>query len=115
MKAWGFTYLAPITWRKASGFGNYFIHRTEHILFGYKNRCVFNKARYIPNIYDWKRAPKGKHSRKPKESFDLIESVSEPAYLELFARPITPMFQKMPGWDVYGDQIESDVSFELAG
>jgi N6-adenosine-specific RNA methylase IME4 len=53
MEAWGFKYLAPITWRKPSGCGNYFIHLTQHILFGYKDRCVFNRARYIPNAYDW--------------------------------------------------------------
>lgn len=123
MRAWGFTYLAPITWRKSSGFGNYFIHRTEHMLFGYKNRCQFNKARYISNtydfqdveyvdnIYDWPRAKTGQHSRKPIESYQLIESISEEPRLELFARPITPLFPKIDGWSVYGNEVESDVVF----
>lgn len=109
MKAWGFTYLAPITWVKASGFGNYFVHRTEHILFGYKDRCIFNKARYVSNVYFWDRAKAGKHSRKPLQSIELIESISEAPRLELFARPMTPLFPKIEGWHYWGNEIESDI------
>jgi len=118
MDAWGFTYLAPITWRKPSGNGNYFIHLTQHLLFGYKKKCVFNQARYIPNAYDWE-AQEGKptdleyrwpfprvHSRKPAGSYQLIESVSDEPRLELFARPITQMFPKIEGWDSIGDAID---------
>lgn len=115
MEAWGFTYLAPITWVKASGFGNYFVHRTEHILFGYKDRCEFNKARYLPNVYHWKRTTIGNHSRKPIDSYALIESISDEPRLELFARPISPLFPKIEGWDVFGDEVESDINFEQAG
>jgi N6-adenosine-specific RNA methylase IME4 len=124
MESWGFKYLAPIVWRKPSGLGNYFIHRTEFLLFGYKNRCAFNRSRYIPNDYDWPtplngepindaptwRRPRG-HSRKPPESYDLIESVSDEPRLELFARPITPMFPKINGWDVFGNEVQSDIAF----
>jgi N6-adenosine-specific RNA methylase IME4 len=111
MESWGFTYLAPITWCKPSGCGNYFIHRTEHILFGYKDRCEFNKARYVPNVYHWKRP--SQHSAKPAESYELIESISDEPRLELFARPITPMFPKIEGWDVFGNEVESDLSLTL--
>lgn len=106
MRAWGFKYLAPIVWVKPSGCGNYFIHRTQTMLFGYKERCVFPKARYIPNVIF---ANEGEHSRKPKESYQLIESVSEGPRLELFARPVTEMFPKIEGWDTWGNEVANDV------
>lgn len=108
MKAWGFKYLAPITWVKTDGVGNYFIHITEHLLFGYKDKCVFNKARYIRNAYQWAK-PK-KHSAKPADSYKLIESISDAPRLELFARPASPMFPKLSDWDTWGNEVDCDVS-----
>jgi N6-adenosine-specific RNA methylase IME4 len=109
MEAWGFKYLQTITWVKNSGCGNYFISQTEHCLFGYKNTCQFNRARYIPNVYHWPRATAGNHSRKPTGSYELIESVSDEPRLELFARPISPMFPKIEGWDTWGNEMEPEV------
>jgi N6-adenosine-specific RNA methylase IME4 len=120
MRSWGFTYVTPITWKKPSGCGNYFIHHTQHILFGFRGKLKFNKARYIPNAYDWplegepvdlwqEWGQPTKHSAKPAASYRLIESISDEPRLELFARPITPMFQKIEGWDVFGNEVESDI------
>lgn len=97
MRSWGFKYLMPIHWIKPSGMGNWFIHRTQTMLFGYYKKCQFNKDRYRPNIIMTKD-PK-RHSQKPEESFELIESISNGPYLELFAR------QKRNGWDSLGDEV----------
>jgi len=110
MQGWGFTYLAPIHWKKPSGQGNYFIHLTQTILFGYFQKCEFNKKRYIPNFFE-AAVPK-EHSRKPAESYRLIESISDKERLELFARPHSPMFPKLPGWDVWGNEVESDIDLD---
>lgn len=121
MKAWGFKYLSIITWKKPSGLGNYFINHTEHMLFGYKNKCIFPKARYIPNAYEassepvdlwneWGQATR--HSAKPAESYRLVESISESPRLEVFARPVSPLFPKVEGWDVFGNEVASDVAIE---
>jgi N6-adenosine-specific RNA methylase IME4 len=101
MEAWGFTYLAPIHWKKPSGFGNYWVHVTQTILFGYFEKCYFDNARYLPN---WFEAPARKHSQKPEISYDIIERVSSPARLELFAR------HPRLGWDVWGNEVESNIS-----
>ena len=101
MESWGFKYLAPITWVKPSGCGNYFVHRTQHLLFGYKERCFFNKERYKPTVLIT-GSPRG-HSIKPEESYQLIESISDEPRLELFAR------QKRDGWDCWGNEVESDI------
>lgn len=108
MEAWGFKYLAPITWVKPSGLGNYFIHRTQHLLFGYKDKCIFSKERYKPTVF---MAKTGKHSQKPNESYELIESISEPPRIELFARQKR---QTLFGedWDVWGNEVESDIEIE---
>jgi N6-adenosine-specific RNA methylase IME4 len=99
MRAWGFKYLAPIHWIKASGQGNWFIHRTQTILFGYREKCVFPLARYLPNIFH-SGDPK-RHSQKPAESIALIEKVSSEPRLELFAR------ENRPGWDAWGNECDS--------
>jgi N6-adenosine-specific RNA methylase IME4 len=103
MTAWGFKYLAPITWRKPSGMGNYFIHVTQTVLFGYHRRCEFNADRYLPTYFEG--LPQG-HSGKPVESYRLIERISDPARLELFARPWTPLITARPGWHVWGNEVQ---------
>lgn len=101
MSAWGFKYLAPIHWIKPSGLGNWFVHRSQTLLFGYKGRCEFPLDRYRPNlIYS---TSKLKHSQKPEESYEYIETISPGPRLELFARA------KRPSWDAWGDEVASDV------
>lgn len=105
MRAWGFKYLAPIHWIKPSGQGNWFIHRTQTLLFGYRDKCRFPLARYRPNILATKD-PK-RHSEKPLEFYELIESISPDPRLEMFAR------DRRTGWNVWGNEVISDV--ELSG
>jgi N6-adenosine-specific RNA methylase IME4 len=98
---WGFTYLAPIHAIKPSGFGNYFSHRTQTLLFAYKDRCYFPQARYLPNIIHVGNPRR--HSEKWQETFEYIESVSPGPRLELFARA------KRDGWHAWGNEVESDL------
>ena len=102
MESWGFKYLAPITWVKPSGIGNWFVHRTQTLLFGYKQKCIFPKARYKPTVLIAGN-PK-RHSEKPEEMRKLIEDISGTPRIELFAR------QKTEGWDVWGNEVESDIT-----
>ena len=108
MKKWGFTYKTMITWGKDRiGLGQYFRGQTEHCLFGVKGNLPYKEC-------DGKRQqgttlilePKGKHSSKPGKMRDFIEKVSYPDRIELFNRPL-PLFPKIPGWDVWGDEVES--------
>lgn len=109
MKHWGFKYLSPITWVKPSGCGNWFVQTTQTMLFGYKEKCIFEKARYKPTHFF---APNpqyigNKHSQKPAESYELIESISPEPRLELFARA------KRQNWFVWGNEVESDISLAV--
>jgi N6-adenosine-specific RNA methylase IME4 len=103
MQSWGFKYLAPITWHKPSGTGNYFVHVTQTLLFGYYQKCQFNLERYLPTWFD--ALPGKRHSEKPPKSYEIIERVSEPERIELFAR------DKRDGWNVWGNEVISDIEF----
>jgi N6-adenosine-specific RNA methylase IME4 len=96
LEKWGFKYLAPIVWVKPSGCGNYFIHRTQILLFGYRGKLRMEK-RYLPNVIE---APARRHSQKPDQAYQLIESVSGGPRVELFAR------QTRPGWSSVGNAID---------
>ena len=61
----------------------------------------------------WMFAPLQDHSHKPEELYAVIERISgrlgQSRKLELFAR------QREHGYDVWGNEIESDVSLEKFG
>lgn len=97
MDAWGFKYLAPIHWIKPNGIGNYFVHVTQTILFGYREKCQFPYHRYAFNTVKANQ-PK-RHSEKPDECYQLIESISPGPRLELFSR--TPR----EGWTSWGNEV----------
>ena len=107
MEAWGFKYLAPVHWVKPSGIWNWFVHRTQTILFGYKERCRFPLARYAPNLIE--TSDPVAHSAKPDATYAYIERISQGPRLEVFARPWTPLFPKRTGWDVWGNEVACDV------
>lgn len=100
-EAWGFTVRSPLTWVKFRlGLGVYLRNTTEHLLFATRGKAPV-QFRSQPT---WINAPVQDHSRKPEEQYAVIERVSPGPYLELFAR------QQQPGWDVWGNQIVSDIS-----
>ena len=114
MKAWDFEYKTIITWIKDRfGLGQYFRGNTEHCLFGVKGVLPYK-------IVDEKRqqgvtgfnAPRTEHSRKPEQMRSMITKVSYPPYIELFARTNDEtLFGNIhDGWDVWGNEVESDIA-----
>jgi len=114
MKVWGFKFHVCITWDKGKGLVvNGFNRRTELCLFGYKKKLNIDpKGQSIPTIFqempDLFSDPSTFHSKKPEKFYRLIERNSPPPYLELFAR------SKKAGWDVWGNEVESDIKLDLA-
>lgn len=105
MKAWGFTYKTMITWHKDRfGLGQYFRGNSEHCLFGVKGvlpyKTLNDKRQQGTTCFS---APRGLHSAKPHEMQEMIEKVSYPNFLEMFAR------QKNEGWDTWGNEINNDI------
>jgi N6-adenosine-specific RNA methylase IME4 len=108
LDAWGFTYKTNLVWHKVRkdggpdgrGVGFYFRNTTELILFGVrgKNARTQPPGRTQVNII---RTQKREHSRKPDETYEIVEACSPGPYLELFARGARQ------GWSAWGDQSET--------
>ena len=102
MEGWGFTPRSPLTWIKPRfTLGVYLRNATEHLILGTRGKAPV-KYKSQPT---WMFAPLQDHSHKPEEQYAVIDRVSgEGPKLELFAR------RRQPGWDVWGNQIDSDVN-----
>jgi N6-adenosine-specific RNA methylase IME4 len=107
MERWGFRYISNIVWYKVRqdggpdrrGVGFYFRNVTEVLLFGVRGKGVrtLQAGRTQPNVIVCR---KSRHSAKPEQQFDIIESCSWGPYCELFSR--TPR----EGWHQWGDENE---------
>jgi len=85
LDAWGFRYIALLTWPKPSfGMGNYFRGQTEHVAFGVRGSMPLRRKDASTLLPPWARG-KG-HSAKPLEFLDFVESCSAGPYLEMFSR-----------------------------
>lgn len=105
--AWGFEYKTTITWDKEHfGLGYWAWGQTEHLMVAIKGKPYRPKVPVTRTIV---RNKKGKHSAKPHIFYEIIEKMSEAPRIELFARPASPMFPRRDGWDVWGNEVESDL------
>ena len=107
MKEWGFKYKTNVVWYKirkdggpdGRGVGFYFRNVTELLLFGVHGAMrTLAPGRSQVNII---LTRKEEHSKKPQESYRLIEQCSPGPFLELFAR------ERVKGWHQWGDQVDS--------
>jgi len=97
MESWGFSYKSIFVWVKPSyGLGNYWRVAHELLLLGVKDSCPFLDQSQM----SWIEAERERHSTKPSVIREIIEKVSPPPYLELFAR------RGVEGWTVWGNEIE---------
>ncbi|SHH90167.1 site-specific DNA-methyltransferase (adenine-specific) [Chryseobacterium oranimense] len=109
IKAWGFEYVACITWRKnrmGGGLGGVVRISSEYLLF-----CRRGNLKAVGNIpesvIDAKRPYVNGypcHSKKPEVFREIIEQCFPyEEKLELFARHETK------GWDVFGNEVENSI------
>ncbi len=110
-EAWGFKYVTiAFVWEKktknnktAVNLGAWTLKSYEMCLFGTKGTML--KYKKANNIYQKVEAERTKHSKKPSEVRKNIELLfGELPRIELFAR------QKTEGWDVWGNEVESDIN-----
>ncbi len=79
------------------GMGNYYRGSTEHVLFGVRGSLPLDRHD-LGTHFEADRP--GKHSSKPPEFYEMVESASPGPYLEMFARDLRP------GWKVWGAEAE---------
>jgi N6-adenosine-specific RNA methylase IME4 len=108
MDEWGFKYSTTLVWAKApmgGGLGGCYGIATEYVLFGRRGKLPALQ-RMGRNWFDWKRPydarGKPKHSAKPAEFYEMVETMSPGPWLEMFARE--PRWL----WDVWGNEVASD-------
>lgn len=104
MEAWGFEYRSVFVWAKPQmGIGNYWRVSHEFLVLGRRGDAKWAN----PGLMSWGQFDRTKHSAKPEQVRQMIESAHHGPYLELFGR------RPAPGWVVWGDQIERNM-FEQA-
>lgn len=105
VRAWGFVLKTELVWKKRTKtdkrhFGMGRIVRAEH-----ETCLVATRGRIKPRIHNVRstfEARVGRHSKKPEEFFDIVESLFDGPYVELFAR------RHRPGWTCLGNEISEE-------
>ncbi len=115
MNAWGFEYkCVGFVWAKKAKttdgvnatFSSYTRRTCEFCYIGTRGRYIVKKKNSDQFIFE----PKREHSRKPDIIRNLIvEMIGNVPRIELFAR------QKTDGWDVWGNEVKSDIELNLGG
>lgn len=103
LKGWGWKYCQTLTWCKrprGTGQGGIYCPTSEFLILGRRGKMP--KVKRVDSTW-WQITRTRRHSQKPEFFQDMIETVSEPPRLEIFAR------RKRPGWDVFGNEVESDI------
>ncbi len=113
LKAWGFDYkTVAFTWIKINrksgtpffGMGKWTRSNAELCLLGIRG----NIKRIDASISQIVMSPIANHSQKPSEVRNkIVQLIGDLPRIELFAR------EKIEGWDVWGNEIESDIKLQV--
>ena len=100
IEAWGFEYKTNFCWVKERLIGSMaFYAFGQHELL-----MVATRGSALPKVDSLHSTaldtPRRRHSEKPKEMYDIIETMYDGPHLELFAR------NAREGWESWGDEIE---------
>lgn len=110
LDAWGVNFHLCLVWTKNSGIAPClgYVFSTEFCLLGFFGKPMqkFSSSGKV-NWLNLKQNSQGKHSSKPIEWYKLIEKMSPPPRIDIFART-----QKL-NWDVFGDEIDAQVPLNI--
>ena len=92
---WGFTFKTILTWVKdRMGTGDWLRGQTEHCLMAIRGKPVIQLTNQTTALHGALR----KHSQKPEEFYQLVESLCPGSKLEMFSR------QTREGWIGHGNE-----------
>ena len=104
-RAWNCEPIILLTWKKPGLGTGRFQCNTEHVLVARRGNRIGNPfgqggrhaGATAGTLFEW---PRGRHSEKPQEFFDLVERLSPAPRLEMYAR--APRY----GWKVWGKEAD---------
>ena len=101
-RLWEFRPYTEIVWQKLTKHGKKHFGMGRIVRASHETCLVAVRGKMRPNVRNIRstfEAPVGRHSEKPEAFFDLVETLFDGPYAELFAR------RRRPGWRCYGDQL----------
>ena len=108
----GYKLHARMIWNKVTGIPAAFTIRYghEYLLYMYKGKLTPVSKDERGKIHSVFTEQVKRHSQKPEVAYQIIERLYPNKHkLEMYARPISGMFPKRDGWDVWGNEVESDI------
>ena len=112
LSEFGYRRHARLIWDKVTGIPAAFTVRYAHeyLLWYYKGKFQPIAEEYRGKFTTVFREQVKKHSEKPECVFQFLSKIyPNKTKLELFARPYTELFEKRDGWDVWGNEVKSDI------
>ena len=110
IKAWGFSFkIVAFVWLKQNRKSPTWFYGLGYWTRGNAEICLLakrgNPKRHSASVHQFIISPIEQHSKKPDVTRDkIVELADDLPRVELFAR------QKIPGWDVWGNEVECDLT-----
>lgn len=108
LETWGFKYHLTMVWDKTNGLAMYgFNRQTEFIVVGLKGKHdAYPKRKTIRTSFT---AKSSYHSAKPDLFYEMLDILPYNPRIDLFARKRHSGLFLKNKWDVWGNEVESDI------